>query len=157
MGVKALQAASKHRSLPIKNQAPYIRKALTAGKHVLSEKPVAENLQDAVDMIKWYRAEIKGPSWCIAENWRFLASYEYGRKQIASLGRILAFYGRQHSLVKQSGKWYSKSFKHRIVLCTLTTRRHGMAQESYPSRRFSSRWRGALHGRHPPASRSAAW
>uniref|UniRef100_A0A093XFX8 Gfo/Idh/MocA-like oxidoreductase N-terminal domain-containing protein n=1 Tax=Talaromyces marneffei PM1 TaxID=1077442 RepID=A0A093XFX8_TALMA len=40
-------------SLPIANQVPFIRSALSAGKHVLSEKPVAENVADAVNLIKW--------------------------------------------------------------------------------------------------------
>ncbi|KAA6408676.1 MAG: glucose-fructose oxidoreductase [Lasallia pustulata] len=38
-------------ALPIPNQPLYIRAALSAGKHVLSEKPVAENLKDAQDFI----------------------------------------------------------------------------------------------------------
>lgn len=57
-------------------------------------------------MIKWYRDEIKGPTWCIAENWRFLASYNYGHEQIKSLGKILSFGGRQLSSVLPTGKFY---------------------------------------------------
>lgn len=45
-------------ALPIKNQPEYIRKCLLAGKHVLSEKPVAENVRDAKELIKWYHDEM---------------------------------------------------------------------------------------------------
>ncbi|VUC38129.1 unnamed protein product [Clonostachys rosea] len=93
-------------SLSINSQPEYIRKALLAGKHVLSEKPVAENVKAADELIKWYRAEIKGATWCIAENWRFLASYEYGFQQIKSLGKVLSFSGRQLSSVLPTGKFY---------------------------------------------------
>ncbi|KAK5064245.1 hypothetical protein LTR84_000078 [Exophiala bonariae] len=37
--------------LPIANQKDYIRAALEAGKHVLSEKPVAKNLEEAHELI----------------------------------------------------------------------------------------------------------
>ncbi|KPM43800.1 hypothetical protein AK830_g2748 [Neonectria ditissima] len=98
-------------SLPIKNQATYIRSALLAGKHVLSEKPVCENVQDAKYMINWYRSEIRGPSWCVAENWRFLNTYAFAREQIRSMGPILGFQGRQHALVQQSGKFYQTEWR----------------------------------------------
>jgi predicted dehydrogenase len=55
-------------ALPIKNQPEYIKKCLLAGKHVLSEKPVAENVKDAKELIKWYHEEIdtKKVTWGVA-------------------------------------------------------------------------------------------
>lgn len=111
-----LQRADVHAviiSLPIKSQEPLIRKALQANKHVLSEKPVGENLQDALNLIKWYRSEIagKGPTWCVAENFRYLASYDHARKELASLGRVVSFYGKILSLQKKEGKWYNTEWR----------------------------------------------
>ncbi|KAK2770712.1 oxidoreductase [Colletotrichum kahawae] len=92
-------------SLPIANQVPFIKAALLAGKHVLSEKPVAENIKDAEDLIRWYRTDFKGPTWAIAGNWRYLKSYHFGAEQIKSLGRITGFQGRQHGMVPQDWKF----------------------------------------------------
>ncbi|KAL2847810.1 hypothetical protein BJY01DRAFT_212443 [Aspergillus pseudoustus] len=92
-------------SLPIANQEKYIRAALLAGKHVLSEKPVAENVQTAEELIKWYRTEIKGATWAVAENFRFLNSYAYAAEQIKSLGKIIGFHGRQHGFVELNWKF----------------------------------------------------
>ncbi|KAE8329811.1 NAD-binding Rossmann fold oxidoreductase family protein [Aspergillus sergii] len=92
-------------SLPIGQQPKFIKAALLAGKHVLSEKPVAENIADAKALIEWYRREIQGPIWAVAENWRFLNSYEYAAEQIKSLGKIIGFQGRQHDIVPENWKF----------------------------------------------------
>jgi hypothetical protein len=123
--------------LPIINQMAYVRQALLAGKHVMSEKPVSENIQEAVAMIKWYRSEIKGPSWTIAENWRFLESYRYAFEELKTLGRIIGFQGQQHALVEKSGKFYSKILSFTACLERISAHispRNRMAEESHPPR-----------------------
>ncbi|KAF3017042.1 hypothetical protein E8E14_001932 [Neopestalotiopsis sp. 37M] len=92
-------------SLPIKNQASFVKRILMAGKHVLSEKPVSENVKEAKEMIDWYRSSIRGSTWCVAENWRYLQSYEYARDQIKSLGKITGFSGQQQALVGENWKF----------------------------------------------------
>lgn len=69
---------------------------------------MGENVQAAADLIKWYRTEIKGATWGIAENWRFLASYDYGYEQIKTLGKVLSFNGRQLGSMLPTGKFYRK-------------------------------------------------
>ncbi|PYH89592.1 NAD-binding Rossmann fold oxidoreductase family protein [Aspergillus ellipticus CBS 707.79] len=92
-------------SLPIGHQSRFIKSALLAGKHVLSEKPVAENIEEAKALINWYRTEINGPTWTVAENWRFLKSYEYAAKELKNLGKIIGFQGRQHDVVPENWKF----------------------------------------------------
>ena len=93
-------------ALPIKNQPEYIRKALLAGKHVLSEKPIAENVKEAEQLIKWYRSNVDQKiTWSIAENFRYLNSFDHARKAIEGKGRLLNFRCRVQNLV-EGGKYF---------------------------------------------------
>ncbi|RAL14129.1 Gfo/Idh/MocA family protein [Aspergillus homomorphus CBS 101889] len=80
-------------ALPIANQAHYVRAALTAGKHVLSEKPIAKDLSEATALLDWYRTTIlpKGTIWSVAENYRYFDTLRHGRAQMHRLGRIRQF------------------------------------------------------------------
>lgn len=94
-------------ALPIKNQPEYIRKVLLAGKHVLSEKPVAENVAEAVELIKWYRSEIepKKVTWAVAENIRYTNSFIQAAEALKGKGRQLTFRLRMQTLVG-GGKYF---------------------------------------------------
>ncbi|CAI6341372.1 unnamed protein product [Periconia digitata] len=99
-------------ALPILAQPSYIRKALSAGKHVLAEKPIAKDVATAVELTSWYRDNFaSGPTFSIAENFRFFDSYIYASEQIASLGRILGFRVRVHALVQPGGKYYETEWR----------------------------------------------
>ncbi|MCJ1357227.1 MAG: hypothetical protein MMC33_007223 [Icmadophila ericetorum] len=100
-------------ALPILNQPEYIRRALSAGKHVLSEKPVAENVKDAEDLIKWYNSSIdnKRVTWSVAENQRYLNSFDYAQSQVQKLGRVLGFRTRVHTMVQPGSKYYETEWR----------------------------------------------
>lgn len=100
-------------ALPIKNQGGYVRKALQAGKHVLSEKPIAENLKEAAELIDWYESEIrpKGITWGVAENVRFWAATVHAGEQRQKMGRALTFRARQQMMVSAGGKYFETSWR----------------------------------------------
>lgn len=93
-------------ALPILSQAEYIEAALVAGKHVLSEKPVAGDLKRAEHLIAFYnkRADKKA-TWGVAENYRFMDSLVYGKQEIEKLGPILGFQIKVFNNVKAGTKY----------------------------------------------------
>lgn len=100
------------RSLPILVQPEIIKKALLAGKHVLSEKPIAPDIAAARELIKWRQSNIS-PSinWSVAENVRFCEAWRFGRRTILTLGRILNFSVDVSCLVAPGGKWYETEWR----------------------------------------------
>jgi predicted dehydrogenase len=48
-----------------------IRASLRAGKHVISEKPCAPTVVQALDLLSDYARLERRPLWAVAENWRF--------------------------------------------------------------------------------------
>ncbi|KAJ4290420.1 hypothetical protein N0V90_010636 [Kalmusia sp. IMI 367209] len=98
-------------ALPILVQPDYIKKALSAGKHVLAEKPIAKDVATANDLISWYKSNISGPTFSIAENFRFLESFDYATSQVKSLGRLLGFRVRVQNFVKPGGKYFETAWR----------------------------------------------
>lgn len=94
-------------ALPILNQPIYIRKALSAGKHVLSEKPIAENLADAMELLQWYRSKVDTTkvTWSVAENFRFMNSFLYAAEAGREMGRVLGFRVIMQTM-EEGGKYY---------------------------------------------------
>jgi len=100
-------------ALPILDQPEYIKLALAAGKHVLSEKPIAENVKDADELVKWYRSKIepRGVTWAVAENFRYQNRYAYAAEQVQKLGRLLSFRLRANTMVEKGGKYYETQWR----------------------------------------------
>ena len=73
-------------AVPLFLQSSFITKALAAGKHVLSEKPIAEDVKTAQLLIDWYRGTRRGEIWSVAENFRFLPGIRLGADQIRRIG-----------------------------------------------------------------------
>lgn len=101
-------------ALPILSQPEYIEAALLAGKHVLSEKPIAKDLAHAQKLIHFYESKIDQSkvTWAVAENFRFLDSFVYGAEQVQKLGKVLGFRTKMHTFVKPGTKYFGNTLAH---------------------------------------------
>ena len=61
--------------LPIPDQAAFVARALAAGKHVISEKPIAPDLATANALLELHH-ERPGQVWMVAENWRYEEAFQ---------------------------------------------------------------------------------
>ncbi|KAK0664408.1 Uncharacterized protein DIS24_g819 [Lasiodiplodia hormozganensis] len=100
-------------ALPIPAQPAYIKAALSAGKHVLSEKPIAKDVAEARELLEWYNKNIDKSkvTWGVAENFRFFESYQYGAEKVKELGKVVSFSQRMHILVKEGSKYHATSWR----------------------------------------------
>jgi predicted dehydrogenase len=100
-------------ALPITNQPKYIEAALTAGKHVLAEKPIGPDVAAGKKLIEFYKktAADKGLNFSIAENFRFIPSITYAAEQAAKLGKVEHFSARVLGLMDKDNKYYKTAWR----------------------------------------------
>ncbi|KAH1298513.1 hypothetical protein KXX48_003115 [Aspergillus fumigatus] len=100
-------------ALPILVQPDFIRKALTAGKHVLSEKPIAKDIATARDLVQWYHANIdtRKTLWAVAENFRYMTKFLRTAEEVQKLGRVKNFRVNFHALVSTDSKYFKTAWR----------------------------------------------
>ncbi|KFY59684.1 hypothetical protein V497_04131 [Pseudogymnoascus sp. VKM F-4516 (FW-969)] len=101
-------------ALPINVQPAYIEAALAAGKHVLSEKPIANDVEAAEKLIHFYTAlKEKGSkaTWGIAENFRFLEPFQFASQEIEKLGGVVGFRVKVFQHVKAGTKYFETEWR----------------------------------------------
>jgi predicted dehydrogenase len=86
-----------------------VEKALKAGKHVLSEKPVAGDVEGAQKLIKWYEGLGDGrPLWGVAENFRYMESLRYAAERVEAIGgKLLTFRLEKYGFVRSDNKYFN--------------------------------------------------
>jgi predicted dehydrogenase len=95
--------------LPIPSQSQHIREALESGKHVLSEKPIAADVQKAEELISWYRNAQLKVSWGVAESNSFYGPIVKATEKARGLGKVTGFQVRMHSFVHLTAEYFSKT------------------------------------------------
>ena len=97
-------------ALPITVQPSIVLKSLAAGKHVLSEKPVAPDVKEGLEMIGTYHQlyKNKGQVWRIAENYEAEPGYRAAGAAIRSgkIGKVIFFKTLGVVNMDKSSKWY---------------------------------------------------
>lgn len=102
-------------ALPISAQPAIVIKCLAAGKHVLSEKPVAPDVKQGLDLIKTYNSEYKskGLVWRVAENFEAEPGYRAAGAAIAAgkIGKVMFFKAVVLNSVDKESKWYKTPWR----------------------------------------------
>lgn len=117
---KCPQFLTTQSSLPIPAQPAYIKAALAAGKHVLSEKPIAPDMASARALLEWYErsgaVDPKAVSWGVAENFRFMSPIQHAAAQVATLGRVLNFSAKIQLLMGEGSKYQRRRNRRQPLL-----------------------------------------
>lgn len=96
-------------ALPILVQPDLIQAALRAGKHVLSEKPIAKDSVVGKELISAYGPyKSLGLVWSVAENFRFIDPIKYGVEQLRRLGgEVTSFQISVHDQIKDGNPFFA--------------------------------------------------
>lgn len=93
--------------LPIPAQAEIVAQAIAAGKHVVSEKPIAPTHAEAQQLIDLHRRH-PAQVWMVAENWRYEEAFVRAAELLrtGAIGRPIAAHWTQYALMDPGNKYY---------------------------------------------------
>jgi predicted dehydrogenase len=101
--------------LPITHQPGVIVKALAAGKHVLSEKPVAKDVAEGVKLLATFESQHKpkGLVWRVAENFEAEPGFQAAGKAIRNgkIGKVMFFNMSVVNYIDKKSKWYNTPWR----------------------------------------------
>ncbi|PVG01641.1 NAD(P)-binding protein [Serendipita vermifera] len=102
-------------ALPINLQPSIVLKSLAAGKHVISEKPVAPTVKDGIELIKTYEElyKPKGLVWRVAENFEAEPGLRAAGQAIAEqkIGKVCFWNMQVLNNVQTDGMWYKTPWR----------------------------------------------
>ncbi|KAL6874730.1 hypothetical protein J3F83DRAFT_728480 [Trichoderma novae-zelandiae] len=100
-------------ALPLLSQPSFIEAALSAGKHVLAEKPIAKDVATARTLISNAQriGSKTGATLAVAENIRFYPSFAHAASEAAKLGKVHNFAVRVLWRIESDNKWYNTAWR----------------------------------------------
>lgn len=98
--------------LPITLLPSAVEAALAAGKHVLSEKPVAPSVADG-EILMENTAQYSDLVWMVAENWRYEDSFVKAKELIeyGEIGEPILFHWAMHIPLNPDNKYYHTAWR----------------------------------------------
>lgn len=100
--------------ISIRDSPVYAAQALSAGKHVLAEKPIAANVEEAKKLIDHWKGVVasgKNVTLGIAENFRFFESVNFATQEARKLGKLNGFQGRMFAPTANDSMWMSSDWR----------------------------------------------
>jgi len=101
-------------ALPIKTQPSVVFQSLKAGKHVLSEKPIADTVAEAKSLIETYKTSYSSLHWRIAENFEAEPAFQRAGSAIraGTIGDV-SFFSLSSVLFMdaETSKWYGTPWR----------------------------------------------
>jgi predicted dehydrogenase len=98
--------------LPIPVMPAFVTQALTAGKHIISEKPIAADLATAHRLLDHY-ARSSGLVWMVGENWRYESAFVQAAEIVRSgaIGRPVTSHWAVFTPVTPKSKYYGSAWR----------------------------------------------
>jgi predicted dehydrogenase len=98
--------------LPIAVQPPVVAQSLAAGKHVISEKPVAPDVAAGKALIAGYAPQ-PGQVWMVAENWRYEEAFERAAALVrdGAIGQVLTVHFVYFANMRPGNKYYASTWR----------------------------------------------
>ncbi len=98
--------------LPIGVMPAVVAQALTSGKHVISEKPIAPDVATAQQLIDIH-ARQPGQVWMVAENWRYETAFVQAAAlvQRGEIGRPVTCHLAVYAPVTPASKYYHSAWR----------------------------------------------
>ena len=94
-------------AVPILAQPHLIKTAMAAGKHILSEKPIAKDVPTARELLAFHQPFSKSVVWAVGENFRFWPSVNIAFQILQeSNSELVAFSVNFHTLVDSTDKYF---------------------------------------------------
>ena len=93
-----------------------IKKAIEAGKHVLSEKPIGKDIETAARLTKWFKHVKREEIWSVGENFRFFEPMTFAAEQIEKLGgELVTFSVDLYAFIDESDEYFRTTWY--VFLC----------------------------------------